>query len=100
MYDRVRPKPHMSARHHPSSSCAGYKTQLNTFTAESRVRCLPYPHAVTGPVASLDDHTLAMPITNRRGDACVAIVDIKNRLELCSHVLEEVQPFSPFAATA
>ena len=55
------------------------------------MRCLPYAHAVTGSIARLDTHTLALPITNRRGDACVAVADIKNRLELCCHILASVR---------
>lgn len=71
--------------------CAGYSSQLSTFTADSRVTCLPYQPAVTGGIARVDTHTLALPVTSRRGDACVAVVDLKNRLELCSHVVAEVR---------
>jgi hypothetical protein len=71
--------------------CAGYSSQLSTFTAESRVTCLPYQPAVTGAVARIDMHALALPIKNRRGADCVAILDIKNRLELSSHVVDTVR---------
>jgi hypothetical protein len=72
-------------------NCTGYKSQLITFTAESRVTCLPYQPAVTGSVARIDTHTLALLVKNRQGADCVAILDIKNRLELCSHVVDTVR---------
>jgi hypothetical protein len=54
---------------------------------DSRVACLPYQYPVVGAVARVDTHTIAVPVRNLRADVCVAIIDVRNRLELACHVL-------------
>ena len=54
---------------------------------DSRVACLPYQYPVVGAVARIDSHTIAVPVRNLRADVCVAIIDVRNRLELACHVL-------------
>ena len=55
------------------------------------MRCLPYQHAAAGTIALVDTHTVAVPVTNRRGEPCVALLDLKNRLELACHALPAVR---------
>lgn len=71
--------------------CAAYLSQISIYTSDSRKTCLPYQHAVTGAVARADDYTLAAPVRNLRGEDCVAVIDMKNRLELACLPLRAVR---------
>jgi hypothetical protein len=73
------------------SVCAAYSTQVATFLPDSRVACLPYQYPVVGAVARIDTHCVAVPVRNLRNDPCVAVIDIRNRLELACLVLRKVR---------
>ena len=81
-----------SLRVHARHAVAAYLSQISIYTSESRKTCLPYQHEVTGPVVRADDHTLAVPVRSLRGEDCIAVVDMQNRLELACLPVRTVRP--------
>lgn len=77
---------------HARRAGAAYLSQISIYTSESRKTCLPYQHEVTGPVVRADDHTLAVPVRSLRGEDCIAVVDMQNRLELACLPVRTVRP--------